>query len=242
MRNLTIETNLYYDIGLSQIIFDENFKSLTDDSFLFLDYGNLKDNFDKEDFFIIDYENTKKRNINKLKVYLADDFYNSNYIRDHSFNDLICIFFNYGDLDDLEKLLNDYNISYKKTYSIVYITGYSQGDTAQILTNKEEYKKLCGTDFKEDEFKEYFTNLFYKTPLCGELNIFFEYTTQKGINHKFDISEDNQEFFNDSYEINFNYDYIFNSIKLIDYNLNEDEKKEIIKELSKIDYTDISYG
>jgi hypothetical protein len=243
MRNLEITKDLYYDYNLSQIYFDDNFKMIKNsDSFLYVDYGNLSSEFLKDEFFIIDYENTRKRDINKLKLELS----NSYFIKDEYLKDLINEFLFYADLNDLEQLLNDYNISYKKAYDVVHVTGYSQGDNSQILINKKEYKKVTGNDFKEDDYQEYFNNLCYDAPITGNINISFDYTTKNGINHNFDFLKNDDDFYideilNNSYKLDFNYDYILKLINndLIQYELNEDEKAEIINELKSIDYTDI---
>jgi len=241
MRNLKIEIDLFYDNDLSQIYFDESIKHISGDSYLFTSYDNLSNNFDKEDFFIIDYEKTKKRDVNKLKVLLCNEYNYNDYIRQYELNDLISCYLQISDLDDLETLLNEYNIIYKKAYSNIIITGHSQGDIAQVLTNLKEFKETQGTNFIENDFKDYFTNLFYHSPIGGGIVISFDYTTKGGVNHSFNIEFFHDEFCDDFYNISFDNETIIQIInkQLIQYDLNEDEKNEIIKEVNSLDYTDI---
>ena len=250
MRNLQIENDLYYDEFMSQLNFDENFKRIENkNSFVYTDFGNLSGDFDKNNFFDIDYDKTKLRDINKLKIALLEEMSGDVDIRNYDAEDLIGQYLtDYADLEDLEMLLNEYKISYKKTYAILYVSGYSQGDNAQIFVNKEEFKKIVGVDFIEDDYQEIFQNYFYDMPIGGTFNISFDYTTKKGINHHFKFFSENEDSYIDeyllsSYRLDFDYNYIINSIeeKLIDYSLSEDEKKEIVNSLDSIDYENIKY-
>jgi len=171
MRNLDLEHNFYYDDDLAQIYFDENFKHIKGNSWLYIDCENLDTNFNKAEFFIIDYDKTKKRDINRLKLELC----NNSYIKDDTLEDLISEYLTYNDLDDLEFLLYEYNIFYKKAYTSITVMGYSQGDTSQVLTNLKEYKKVTGNTFNKTLHNQYFNNLFYNSPITGELTIRFDY-------------------------------------------------------------------
>lgn len=243
MRNLQIKTDLFYDIMLSQYNFEENFKRIDNSmNFVYTDFGNLSGDFDENDFFIINYKKTKKRDINKLKVYLSDD----DCIRDVLLSDLIYEFLGGDNLDNLETLLNEYNIIYDCTYEILYTRGYSQGDYAEIYVNKKEFKDVIGVEFNSDDYQSIFNHYFWDIPISGELNIIFDYTTLKGINHTFNLLklyDDSyiSDFLISEYDLTFDYDYLFKSInaKLIDYELNEDEIMQIKKGLDNIDYDDI---
>ena len=81
------------------------------------------------------------------------------------------------------------------------------------------------------DYKEYFTNLAYKSEIYGTIEISFiigDFT----YNNTFEYSE----YCNDTYNVDININSIADSIELI----NKEDKKEIISKLQMIDYNDIS--
>jgi len=230
MRNLKIETNLFYDERLTGIYFDENFKYISEHVFLYTDFGNLSNDFDKYNFFEI--VETNKRKLNRLKIDLIDN----NYIKNVSLDDAISNFLYCNDLSDLSDLLRYYDIEYNYNYEVINLRGYSQGDYITIYINKREYKDTTGGDVYNIN-ENYLFNLCYDMLIFGEIIISFDYTTKGGINHNYKKTFDFYEITKNEYSIDL--DINFKDIKLIQYKLNEDEKNEILNELQKIDYTDI---
>ncbi|WBC28534.1 hypothetical protein TPMD03_6 [Thiohalocapsa phage LS06-2018-MD03] len=245
MRNLNISSDLNYDV-YNTYMFDSNFKHIKDDSYLYIDFGNLSSDFYHDDFFEI-----TETDINKLKVCIVktDIYPATGDLKSMSLTDLIEIIKdefsndNYYSLSDKEAIYQEYNIAYKKNYEVMYIRGYNQGDEVQILINKDEFKKVAGVEFNARKHEDTFTNYIYDSEIYGDITITFDYTTKGGINHTFNEVFNFNEVSNNCYEINLNIENILNIINfsLIGYELSNEQKEAITTELLKLDYTDITY-
>lgn len=116
MQDLQINTNLnYYSDSFE---FDENFKHIKGDSYLYIDYGNLSNDFYESNFFTL-----KSRQITKLKKFIINAeylTYNLEELKGLNKDDLFQIisdkFLYDSDLDEIEEFYNDNNFDYIKNY------------------------------------------------------------------------------------------------------------------------------
>ena len=244
MRNLTIETELTYDYD-DNFRFTENFEILRYSGYretsisLYLDYGNLSNDYDMEQDCII--EDSRENRV-KIKRHLTQQGWQR--VSELFGNlDELCEDIggvDYSNIEELYEVLDDIGIEYKSNYLRTATRGYSQGDCAAILINVAEFKEKMGTEFDLDGMQKWFDHYFWDSPIHGEIEVHFEYT-KNAVNYEYDETFDFNEFTLDEYDIDeLDIDVMVNWIKnKVVHPLNEDELKEIKTALEKLDYTDI---
>lgn len=245
MKNLQIETNLKYDYDMTQDYYDENFKILkygdrnNTSLSLYINYGNLSSDISPDEMFEI--EDTQK-NINNLKRYLVTDYFYGYQLRGLCIGglfDLLIENFTHEDFEEVQELLETLDIKFKSNYTLMTTRGYSQGDYAQILINHNEYLKVIGTEFKEENYQGYFNNLFWDAPIFGTINISFNYYVNC-VSYSVALEFEYHEISLNDYEIKLNIKSIINQIKEdLKHPLKDEDLEEIEKQLLKIDYDNI---
>lgn len=179
----SIELLCGYDTGMSQILFDENFKILQRSGYrsstkaYYIDYGNVQDDSD------ITY--TIKGKVKDLKAFAKTECYwltpgdirNMNkaqisdeimelLARDRSINLL--------NLDDLNlDFFAKYPIELVPSKNIISLStsGYSQGDYATVFYCPDDLEKAWGTVPKESDLQKTFDNLFWNAPIYATFTI-----------------------------------------------------------------------
>ncbi len=189
MFNLKIENNILpsYD---DNYYFDENFVIIEKtNSYLYTNWCQLSQAFNKEDFFKLD--DTRLNKLILLKFLIKESNYEYSDLKEDNFksilsyfNDLMFYSWDYN-LTDFESILRDIKITYSKNYASLYLRGYNQSDYNQVLVNLKEYKELTGSDFKEDDNKSFFESCFYDSPLYGNLIISFNHLDK---NYNFNLN------------------------------------------------------
>ena len=243
IRKLEIDTGLSY--SSDGWAFDENFKILRYNDYrecsisLYIDYGNLSAEYDVDQDSMI--KDTRENRV-KIKRYLTRDGWKrvSDVVGelDELREDIGEV--GYENIDELYTLLEHLNIDYESNYLRMSTRGYSQGDYAEILVNRAEFKKEMGTDFNPSDHQKWFDHYFWDSTIGGTINIAFEYT-RNGVNIVIDDEIDFREFTNDEYDIDgLDIDGITSCLK-VPYPLTPDEVVELKNALGKIDYTDIKY-
>jgi len=169
---INITTTIGYDTDLSQIYFDENIvrSENFDDFWIYTNYGNLdcKLGYDSKK---IDYEdlyscNESQENLEKLCKFLENEFgadYNN--ILNYSINDLLGEF-SYGmDLNEYDYFLECTGIYFKKHYKIISVSGYGQGDFADVIILTDVLKDIWGVnEIDINLLRVQISNYFYDSP------------------------------------------------------------------------------
>jgi len=171
---VNIELFLNYNIDLSQINFDDNFK-LIEDSFLFYkDFGNMKLNENLDYYFNI---NNTIKNKKKLLTILNYNNYFDYYHLDYDVNNLLCEIIRYigislKNMEDLDNLLVKNYVKFSTNFEYTEITGYSQSDFCKILVDTKQFKEVVGVDFDSKVYRHIFKNYCYDSPLscCAIIN------------------------------------------------------------------------
>ena len=158
-KGLNIDLTIMRDEFLARINFDENFKRIEEDVYLYIDFDNLS-----KDFIVtITEENNKKlKNIvleNDLNYY-----YDNDNLENNEFIDCIERSYNDSKIELYDFCLNN-EIEIEERYKTMYVTGYSQGDRARILVNTKEFKNHAGSKFDSKIHGDIFTNYFYDQPI-----------------------------------------------------------------------------
>ena len=117
----------------------------------------------------------------------------------------------YGMFDNLAKNLSESGfLVYRFDFSGC---GESEGDYSEIYVNIEDFKKMSGVDFVEDEHKKLFDNLLWDSPLNGNLELSFSYCIN-AVNHKCILEYENSyEFLKNEYELDVDCEVIINAIE-----------------------------
>ena len=241
MTNLTVKADLGWDYDLMRHDFEENFKQLKDGKFLFLDYGNLSDHFDETDFFEIDFDKTKKSSINALKIELYCNSYVKNEVPlSYDLDELISVYlYNNHTLQDVERLLNEYKITYYDKYEEFTVRDYQ--DVYTILLNIEEAEEVWGKSLEYDEMQEYLNRLINDVPIYGDIFIKFNYINNNNIGGSYGDILEFYDISNNMYKLDFNEDQIIDAINdnLINYKLSDSEANAVLEAFDNIEDTDI---
>ena len=144
--------------------------------------------------------------------------------------------------DALEALFDKLKISHDTEFIQIETKGYSQGDYAKVWVNIKDYKEIIGAEVNEDTLKRYLGNLFWDSPIVGSLKLSFDYTVNC-VNYSVSLEiEYLEEILKNPYILDIDTDTVISMIeKQMIIPLSADNKKNIIDELNKFDYTDISY-
>jgi hypothetical protein len=166
---INVKVSIEFDANMAQISWEENFKHVNDGKFAYIDFGNLSGDMPeiqplprqkgkiidaicgKDDFWLTKAEMQKEYTQEEIVDEISDYFWNKEEVLE---------FFEEHDIktnvDDMAE---------------ISITGYAQGDRATILVNTKEFKKVSGAEFNEDDYTEYFTDLFYSQPLYARATV-----------------------------------------------------------------------
>ena len=245
MRNLEVETDLILSYGDS-FAFDENFKLLRYSGFrtssvaLYLDYGNLSDEYDIEQDCII--KDTRENRV-KIKWDITRQGYQKVSELEGNLDELIADIggVDHSNIEELRGQLDELRIAHTSNYERTSTRGYSQGDYADILVNVAEYKEKMGADFELEPMKKWFDHYFWDSPIYGTINVCFEYT-KNAVNFKFDREFDFNEFTLNEYNVDeLDIGSIINVIENeVVFPLSGSDIKEIKKKLGDVSYQDVT--
>ena len=246
LRKLEIDSDLKYDSNTS-FDFEENFNVLQYSSFrttsisIFTSWGNLESDYDVEQDCII--ENSRENRV-KIQRFLTKEGWQRVSQIEGCISELMDDIggVDYTNIDELTDVLDEIGISYTSNYLRMSTRGYSQGDYAEILINTADYKKEIGHDFFEADYQKWFDHYFWDSQIFGTINIAFEYT-RNGVNVEYDDEFEFSEWTEDPYDMDgLNCEPIAIWIREnVAYPLTDDEVAQIMTELEKLDYTDVSY-
>ena len=249
MRDLHIELSAKYDYDLSRFYFDESIERLGDseDEFLYTGFGNLPSYSLSEIIPEIRNNDSNKR---KLARYVFEEEYTKcdtikEVLEDYCIYGLIEDVLGYHEdisHDALETLFDELKITYDTEFVQIETKGYSQGDYAKVWVNIKDYKEIFGVELNEDELRKQLDNLFWDSLIVGSLKLSFDYTVNC-VNYNISLEiEHLDEILKDSYDLDIDTDVVLSMIeKQMLIPLSADNKKIIVDELKKFDYTDISY-
>lgn len=187
-----------YDFDLSRHWFNENFKSLSYEGFSLLNDRYFKVNI----FQFIDYGNDAELDLYDAENYKFTKADIDSYLHSIENHDGLLessqYYFDktYSKLNKEELLELIDNISHEgrsdfllnlpenqRLYEVVSVRGYCQGDYAEIVISNKLIESFNFDDLEAwlDSMGEYFTNLFYSSPVYASL----EYDDQELFFHEF---------------------------------------------------------
>jgi len=194
---LDLEVNIFLDTDMSQINFDEN---ITENKYLgkyiYTDFGNLAyhlkkkwghgdmvgiyDLIDLDDLYTFEGGRGDKLKLIKFLVSEYGEYYSD--LKDLEITEIIESIFDNG-LNEIDNIISNSGISYKKLYEIIPITGYSQGDRDEVIILTEFLKELWGIDKIDlDSTSVDITHYFYDSPIHARCEI----NGEEYISEKFD--------------------------------------------------------
>ena len=148
---VNIEESIFYDNDMSSINFNENIEQVRingHEYFLYINYGNLNSDICIDDLLTFDTSSLD------LDAQIQLD------------NDL-----SYMDLEETINTLESHDIPYTKHYTMITVTGYSQGDNGDVIV-MHKLKEVWGVkQLDMDSIKEDLANYFYNTPLRAIVTI-----------------------------------------------------------------------
>ncbi len=155
----SVEINAFFDSGMSQYYFDDNFERLDDSVFFYTDWQNIE-KVELEDMYIV--TNDTRENVIKELSETCCDWDENN---DPKMSN-----------EELKKVL-DSNLDYdynetdffefdSENFAEIETRGYSQGDYAKVYVDLRAMRKMTGKeDFNADTLKDTIHNLFWNSPL-----------------------------------------------------------------------------
>lgn len=170
---VNVEVNIIWSTMNSQILFDESIVNIGDRKFLYTGCNNLSNDYQMFKDVLVD--DTRHNKIMMIKSMVKNACYVYSDFKGDDFQTVLDEFIvnNDGlyinDVDDLIAFMDDYKITYKRGYSSVDITGYSQGDFARVYVNDADYLETFGAPVNLDSLKTECEHLFYDAPLYGEI-------------------------------------------------------------------------
>ena len=246
MRNLEITKDLqYYNDSFG---FDENFVVLQHDGYrtmsitLYVEYGNLNNEYDvEEDCIIADTRENRvkiQRHLTKCGyIRVSDVFGTLEELRDE-FDGV-----NYNNIGELYTLLEELGIEWESNYLRMETRGYSQGDYGVILINRYEFEIKMGTPFRPEEMQKWFDHYYWDQPISGNIGVEFEYTASCGVTDYIDIELDFIEYTDDEYDVDgLDVGAMMTAILYeCAYQMHDDEIAELRNQLELISYSDVKY-
>lgn len=163
---VNIETSVFYDTGLSQKLWRDNFEKIEEDNYFYIDDGQVS--IPDKTITI----NGDDAEIERAYVYFVNG--EDKTLADKKQALLDCI---EPSLDNLERE-NEYlrkqgfdlSFDVPNLLSIVSI-GYSQGDYARVWYDPVALEKLWGKFPNQSELKRLFDHLFWDAPIYGNVTI-----------------------------------------------------------------------
>lgn len=209
LYNLKLKNNLYYDYNAPSFYFNDNFKHIKDNVYLYRHNGELSEEFIEDDFYKINYKKSRKANIAMFKSQLSK-------------------LSNKQSLDELKHLLDNCNIVYSCKYETFEVKDVNNFYIVYI--NKEEFKKVFGKPLEYNLYSDCLKGLMYEAPIRGSITINFDYITVQDITYNFKHTFEVCDINYNKYNLKFNYDYIITIIRdnLVDYKLKTIDVEAII--------------
>ena len=231
---MSLNVRCYYDTGLSQMYFDDNFEILRysgnrySSILNYIDYGNMEK-------FDVDFYRLSK---NDIVEYLGDNNCTMKNTKDELI-DYLCDSKDYEILIDLPDDLVE-----KLGFCVMSSSGYSQGDYSYILINTIEFEKITGNKFDSKEYQKHFDHLLWDAPVSINFDIQFDIFHDDGFktNYGYDtIDFYADEYLSDSYDIeSLNVEKLVKTI-LNDLILSDEQIQELTEKFESLDYEDIKW-
>ena len=247
MENLNINLRVKYHDWMGEIYFEDNFIKLKDDTWLYTDWGNLPEKLLSEIVPEIKYN---KSNEKKLARFIYELNYSSfdtiKYVYDNlTLDEMIEYleeYFNGLNYHELEEIFDKSKVTYTSEYIQIETRGYSQSDFEYVWVNVKDFERIFGSKPVEEELQKTIDNLFWDTPICGHIEISFDYTVDN-IKKRYDETIDILEVNKSSYDVKIDGDWIIKSLKKeVRESLSNQDKQIIIDKLESYDYMDIGVG
>ena len=249
MKNLQINTNFGYSDD--NYCYQENIIHLREDTYIYVDWGNVAMPESLEDLFEILPQNNKKR---KLIQCLKDGYYTPNYKDFTSFENVVCHIFNEYSIETMKDFvdnLTDFGIEVTPKFDHYISRGYCQGDACEIFVPHSLIKVWGLEDNAEvltKELQKEIDHYLWDAEIYGTIDISFEYEVKRETFGDSIIMQFAEEFEygdwgNATFEFDLDIDNILKCINRVTNNvLNEDEMSEIRKSLESLDQSDIRYN
>lgn len=216
----TLEVYIFWDSGLAQINFDDNFKRLdsptprdrNSDAFIYTDYGSLPRVYDISIVDMFDIKSSELEKMKQMLVELSGDEYEDfdDYSVDMCLKDIQDSYAN--DIDEAETLLDNYSIFYEKIYDIF------EFDNAVVYVDKKRYYDSTRNNIDRNDLEF----LLYGQPLCCKITFNDE-----------EIIYDNVDGQYYGYDYHETVDYFYDKI-LEDFpNATDGEKEELYDKLKE---------
>jgi len=183
---INIDCNAGYDQDMSQFNFDENIarSEKFKDYFVYINCGNMgSKNIDLDDLYKFDETRLNQVKFYKFLMNELGNFYSD--LKELDIKDILVDMMYSYTLEELDRLISCSGIEYEKLYEIVSVTGYSQGDQADIIILTEVLKEVWGCEeINLDDLKTEISHYFYDSPMIVRCDI----NNEEFISEKFDGS------------------------------------------------------
>jgi hypothetical protein len=172
---LSLECTAFHDTDKSQMDFDENFQVLQHSGYrtstiaYYIDNGNDKDSDDIT--FTVKGDDKAAIVWLQKQGYQAEDFATVDNGRDEILNTLTPSLLTYEAINASDLDGSGLEIVPSKALNRIYITGYSQGDYAEVLYCPDDLKAAWGNEPNEKQLKEIFTHYFYDAPIYASFKV-----------------------------------------------------------------------
>jgi hypothetical protein len=172
---LSLECTAFYDTDKSQMDFDENFEVIQHSGYrtptiaYYVDNGNVKGHDSIE--FTVKGDNAAMLKYLQAQGYQAEDFATVDSYSDEIINSLTPSLLTYEAINASE--LDNTGLAFEPSRALnrIHITGYSQGDYAEVLYCPDDLEACWGNAPDEKQLKEIFTHYFYDAPIYASFNV-----------------------------------------------------------------------
>jgi hypothetical protein len=171
---INIQAIIEQDEDLAQYNWKENFIAVQDDVFQYIDYGNVKEFDDIYDLI----EVTENNIVTLLDALVKEGWSLSDFEGDYSREvlvDKLLEDYYIQDYKEVIDLLNQYGVSFKKNYEVVYTRGICQGDYAEVLIPIKQLRECWGVSYaiKDEDLvsTEYIDRVFWECPITIRVNV-----------------------------------------------------------------------
>jgi len=170
-----VVVSLFLDLDLSGINFNDSMEHLRGDSYQYIDYGNVKGFEDFDDMFEISTENPIRKFTTALvREGMQEDFTGCK-SWDDFYNDFMMEFSFPEDLPEFVEILEVYDIDHKCKFDRKVVSGYSQGDVAEVFIPVDQMRTELGIadDIADEDIvdDEHIKNLCFDAPLSFRVEV-----------------------------------------------------------------------
>ena len=181
MENLNVETNLCY--FNDSYMFDENFERLRGDTYVYIDFGNIKMPESLEDLYEISTTNKKRKLIQFIREYSN---YTPDYYKYDCTENVIAEIFEMYSINSIKDFIYDlekFGIEFERKFDRYVSKGYSQGDAYEIFI-PYQLAEVWGCTMEEFEkqlpdLHKMIDHYCWDSEISGQINISFSYEVKR---------------------------------------------------------------